>query len=181
MKYTPLQIPGVLLLEVEPHTDERGLFARTVCSEEFSARGLPSAYPQSSTSFNKTRGTLRGMHFQISPSQESKLVRCTRGAIFDVVVDLRKDSPTYRNYVGCDLSAENRRSLAIPHGCAHGFMTLEDASEVLYMMSEQHRPELARGVRWNDPAFGIVWPLQPTVLSDRDAAYPDFTQELLNG
>jgi dTDP-4-dehydrorhamnose 3,5-epimerase len=156
MKYTPLQIPGVLLLEVEPHTDERGLFARTVCSEEFSARGLPSAYPQSSTSFNKTRGTLRGMHFQISPSQESKLVRC-------------------------DLSAENRRSLAIPHGCAHGFMTLEDASEVLYMMSEQHRPELARGVRWNDPAFGIVWPLQPTVLSDRDAAYPDFTQELLNG
>jgi dTDP-4-dehydrorhamnose 3,5-epimerase len=179
MLATHLEIAGVWLLDISPHTDERGFFARTMCAEEFSTKGLPQNYPQSSISFNHARGTLRGMHLQVAPSKEAKLVRCTRGAIFDVVLDLRRSSPTFGRSLSVELSAENRRSLAIPEGCAHGFITLQDASEVLYMMSEPQQAQLARGVRWNDPIFGIPWPFSPVVISERDATYPDFTEELL--
>jgi dTDP-4-dehydrorhamnose 3,5-epimerase len=179
MRATQLAILGVWLLEIEPHIDDRGFFARTACAEEFLKWGLPTQYPQSSVSFNTAKGTLRGMHLQIAPSKEAKLVRCTQGKVFDVVLDLRPASPSFHQSIGVELSAENRFSLAIPEGCAHGFITLVDASEVLYMMSEPHQPNLARGVRWNDPAFGISWPIPPTVISDRDATYPDFTEDLL--
>lgn len=177
MKFRRLSISGVLVVEVEPSRDERGFFARTVCSEEFKQHGLPSIYCQSSVSFNPSKGTLRGMHFQTLPSFEQKLVRCTRGALFDVIVDLRADSETYLRWDGIELSAENHLSVAVPAGCAHGFVTLTEDTEVLYMMSEPFNAGLARGVRWNDPAFGITWPLAPSVISERDAQYPDYTIE----
>jgi len=174
MKFSSLSIPGVVLVETEPHVDERGLFSRTVCSEQFKKQGLPAAYCQSSTSFNLRKGTLRGLHYQRSPSREEKLVRCTQGAIYDVVVDLRPDSLTFKKWLGCELSAANRIALAIPHGCAHGFITLTDDAEVLYMMSEPQAEQYASGVRWDDPSFAISWPLMPSVLSEKDAAWPDF-------
>ena len=181
MRYSELSLADVLAIELEPHSDERGFFARTVCAQEFQKHSLPAHYCQSSISFNAKRGTLRGMHFQASPSKECKLVRCTHGAIFDVVLDLREGSKTFGRSVGIELSAQNHLSIAIPSGCAHGFITLSDDAEVLYMMSEEHNPALARGVRWNDPKFSISWPLPPVVLSERDATYPDFSVDLLKG
>ncbi len=154
--------------------DERGLFARTWCREEFETAGLNSHLTQCSISYNVRKGTLRGMHYQSAPYAESKLVRCTRGAIYDVALDLRADSPTFREWIGVNLTADNREMIFIPEGCAHGFLTLEDNSEVCYQISEFYRPEAARGVRWDDPAFGIVWPAKPQLLSDRDRNYPDF-------
>ena len=174
MEFRPTALAGVSIVRATINADERGLFARTYDAAAFSAAGLPTAWPQCNSSWNARKGTLRGMHFQAAPRPDPKLVRCTRGRIFDVAVDLRTDSPTFRGWVGAELSAANRDALAVPAGCAHGFLTLEDDCEVLYMMGEVYVPELARGVRWNDPAFNIGWPEHPTTMSERDANWPDF-------
>ena len=172
MRFTPLLVDGAWLIEPEPHRDERGLFARTRCVNEFADNGLVAEFVQDSVSFNEIAGTLRGLHFQAAPHGEIKLVRCTSGSIFDVIVDLRESSPSYLKWSGQVLSAENRAAFYIPEGCAHGFMTLEDRSEVFYQISTFFHAESARGVRWNDPAFGIEWPRQPARISQRDAEYP---------
>ena len=174
MKLVPTKIAGVLVVETEPAHDERGYFARTFDDEVFARHGAPLVTRQCSTSFNARRGTLRGLHYQTDPAPETKLVRCTRGAIFDVVVDLRPGSPTFRQWLGLELTAENASALLIPPHCAHGFLTLGDASEVLYQIDTPYAPELSRGVRWNDPAFAIGWPFEPHVIAPRDASYPDF-------
>ena len=163
---TPL--PGAWILEPERFEDERGFFARTYCREEFLARGLDPTVAQCSVSYSHRRGTLRGLHFQIAPREEVKLVRVTRGAIWDVIVDLRPDSPTFRNHFSIVLSADQGNQLYIPKGMAHGFQTLEDATEVSYQISEPYAPESARGYRWDDPAFAIPWPEAVTVISDKD-------------
>lgn len=172
----PAAVVGVMLVSVEPHVDDRGLFARTYDAATFAAAGLPVNWPQCNVSWNRSRGTLRGMHYQRAPFEEPKLVRCTAGRIFDVAIDLRSGSPTYCRWVGVELSRERRNALLIPAGCAHGFLTLEDEAEVFYMMGEVFHPEAAAGVRWNDPAFGIEWPLAPTTMADRDASWPDFVR-----
>ena len=174
MIFVPTPLPGVFVVEPERREDERGFFARTFCAREFAERGLESRVAQCSVSFNPRRATLRGLHYQAAPHAEAKLVRCTRGEIFDVAVDLRPDSPAFRRHLGLILSAEDRRMLYVPAGCAHGFETLTDDCEVFYQISEPHTPEAARGVRWDDPAFAIPWPLPPAVISERDRAYPDF-------
>lgn len=174
MLIRPLALHGLHIVEPEPHTDARGFFARSFCHDEFTAHGLAGGFVQCNISWNERRGTLRGLHYQRAPSQEGKLVRCTAGAIWDVALDLRPDSPTYRHWHGVELSAENRRALYIPPGFAHGFQTLTDAAEVFYQMTDRYAPDLAAGVRWNDPAFGIAWPLADPILSDRDAGYPPF-------
>jgi dTDP-4-dehydrorhamnose 3,5-epimerase len=174
MKFTPLRLKGVYIVDIEPLEDSRGMFARTFCIEEFASHGLATRFVQCNTSFNSRRGTLRGLHFQSDPQQEEKLVRCTRGAVLDVVVDLRPYSPTFRQWEGVELTGDNRRALFIPKGFAHGFQTLQDESEVFYQMSEIYVPQLASGVRWNDPAFNIVWPIEISTIAPRDASYPDF-------
>jgi len=170
----PTPVDGVMLLTPVASRDERGLFARTYDAATFEKAGLPTHWPQCNTSWNARKGTLRGMHFQAEPRPDAKVVRCTQGRIFDVAVDLRRGSPTYLRWTGAELSAENRHSLVIPGGCAHGFLTLEDSCEVFYMMGDTYVPELARGVRWNDPAFGITWPGEPLVIAEKDAAWADF-------
>ena len=175
MKIAPTPLPGVMLVRVAPHGDERGLFARTYDAEEFAAAGLPAHWPQCNTSWNAARGTLRGMHYQRAPYEEPKLVRCTRGRIYDVAIDLRPGSPSFCRSFGVELSAERRDALFIPGGCAHGFLTLADDSEVFYMMGEVYRPEAAAGVRWNDPAFAVAWPFAPVTMAERDAGWPDFS------
>jgi len=165
-------IEGLIEVEVTLIEDERGGFARTYDEALFAQSGLPTRWPQCNTSYNRKRGTLRGMHFQAAPKEEPKLVRCTAGRVFDVAVDLRKESPTYLNWVGIELSAAKRNAFYIPAGLAHGFLTLEDDSEVFYQMGESYEPTLQRGVRWNDPAFAIDWPFKPSVISARDADYP---------
>jgi dTDP-4-dehydrorhamnose 3,5-epimerase len=174
MKYLETKLGGVFEVRIEPQHDERGFFARTWCQNEFEARGLNSRLVQSSISFNKRKGTLRGMHRQVEPHAETKLVRCTRGAIYDVILDLRVKSPTFKEWIAVVLSAETRNMVYVPEGCAHGFLTLEDASEVCYDMSEFHHPESARGIRWDDPAFQIDWPGTVEVISERDRTYPNF-------
>jgi dTDP-4-dehydrorhamnose 3,5-epimerase len=176
VKFTPTLIQGAFLVHIEPIEDERGFFARTWCREEFSRQGLSPDLLQSSVSFNRSRGTLRGMHYQVAPHQEAKLVRCTMGTIYDVIVDLRPDSQTLRRWIGVELSAVSRRMLFIPEGLAHGFITLQDDTEVLYQMSGAYHAESARGVRWDDPAFAIRWPTAPRLISERDRTYPDFEQ-----
>jgi len=175
MQFNPTKLAGVLLVTVAPHIDGRGLFARTFDAAEFAAAGLPITWPQCNTSWNAKRGTLRGMHFQAPPCLDGKLVRCVRGCIFDVVIDLRQDSPTFHQCVGLELADHRRDAHYIPAGYAHGFLTLDDNCEVLYMMSASYVPELACGVRWNDPAFAIAWPFEPTVISQRDATWPNYT------
>lgn len=163
------------MIDIERKEDERGYFARTFCVDEFQARGLNARLIQCSVSFNKRRGTLRGMHWQDPPHAECKLVRVTRGSIFDVIIDLREGSPTHKQHVAIELTADNRRQVYVPEGCAHGFQTLEDNTEVFYQMSAAFAPVLGRGVRWNDPAFGIQWPEVPErIINERDAHYPDF-------
>jgi dTDP-4-dehydrorhamnose 3,5-epimerase len=174
MRISPTGLAGLCLIEVEKRDDERGYFARTFCAQEFAAAGLVTSFPQCNTSFNRKRGTLRGLHFQADPFPEAKLVRCTRGTIFDVAVDLRPESPTRCQWFATILSADNANMLYVPAGFAHGFQTQEDATEVFYQMGESYRSDLARGVRWNDPAFAIKWPLAGPTLSPRDATYPDF-------
>ncbi len=170
----PLEIAGVFLLEPEPRVDERGFFVRLWCEEEFAPYGAPR-WVQCSASFSTRRGSLRGMHYQAAPHEEVKLVRCTRGAIFDVAVDLRPDSPTFKRWVAAELTADNRRQLYIPRGVAHGLQTLTDDTEVFYQISEFYRPEAARGVRWDDPAFAIDWPPGPRIISAKDQSFPEFT------
>jgi dTDP-4-dehydrorhamnose 3,5-epimerase len=162
------------LIETEPHSDDRGWFARTFCEREFAALALETRFVQHSTSHNAAAGTLRGMHYQRAPHGEVKLVRCLKGAIHDVIIDLRPSSPTYRQWQGFDLSAEDGRQLYIPVGFAHGFQTLVDESRIGYLISEFYSPEAAAGVRWNDTAFRIEWPAPVTVMSDRDKSWPDF-------
>jgi dTDP-4-dehydrorhamnose 3,5-epimerase len=174
MKFTPLRLPGAFRIELEPISDERGFFARSWCEQEFTAQGLNPHIMQCSISFNQKKGTLRGMHYQAAPHEEAKLVRCTQGAIYDVLLDLRADSPTYCRWAAEELSAENRRMLYIPEGVAHGFQTLTDNAEVFYQISEFYHGELSRGVRWNDPAFGIAWPDDTRTISERDRQYQDF-------
>ena len=172
MIFRETAIPGVFVVEIEPRSDHRGLFARSWCQREFVEHGLNAGLVQCSLSFNKHRGTLRGMHYQAAPYAEAKLVRCTRGAIWDVALDLRQGSPTFRRHVGVELTADNRKALYIPEGVAHGFQTLEDDTEVLYQMSEFYAPEAARGVRYDDPAFAISWPITEPILLERDRTYP---------
>lgn len=172
MRFSETTLAGALVIDVTRMEDERGFFARCFSADEFAARGLPAAMPQCSISFNARKGTLRGMHFQAAPHGEDKLVRCTAGSIFDVIVDLRPESPTRRRWFGVELTGANRRSLFVPKGFAHGFVTLVDDTEVLYMISTPYAPGHERGVRWNDPAFAIDWPIEPALISARDAAYP---------
>jgi dTDP-4-dehydrorhamnose 3,5-epimerase len=174
MIFEETKIRGVVEVRVNRITDERGFFARSWCRQEFEEAGLDSRLVQCSISYNARKGTLRGMHYQTAPFAEAKLVRCTRGAICDVTLDLRPDSSTFKQWVAVTLSAENRDMVYIPEGCAHGFLTLADDTEVFYQMSEYYYPEAARGVRWNDPAFGIDWPEQVEVISNRDRTLPDF-------
>ena|ERR1051325_9298552 len=175
MVFNETKLKGAFVIELERKEDERGFFARTFCIDEFQARGLNARLIQCSVSFNKHRGTLRGMHWQDPPHAECKLVRVTRGAIYDVIIDLRRNSPTFRQHVAVELTADNGRELYVPEGFAHGFQTLENDTEVFYQMSAAYAPGLARGVRWNDPAFAIDWPAAETrIMNERDRSYPDF-------
>ena len=174
MRFEPLAIEGAVLVRIEPHRDARGYFARSFCVEEFAAAGLPAHFVQASVSFNERAGTVRGMHFQWPPSQEGKLVRCTRGRLHDVLLDLRPKSASYLRHVSVTLDEESCDAVYIPPGLAHGFQTLQPRTEVLYQMTAIYAPALAAGVRWNDPAFAINWPAPESVISERDAAYPDF-------
>ncbi|MDB5442660.1 MAG: rfbD [Phenylobacterium sp.] len=174
MRFAQTQIPGVVVVEIEPRGDARGAFARLHDPAEFAAAGHPFTPVQTSLSRNPQRATLRGMHYQAAPHAEVKLVRCVRGRIFDVAVDLRLDSPTHRGWTACELSADNARALLIPEGVAHGFLTLEPDTDVLYQISPGFEPGHEAGVRWDDPAFAIAWPEAPALLSPRDATYPDY-------
>lgn len=172
MLFIETKLAGVYIIELEKIEDDRGFFARTFCQREFEAHGLNPRIAQCSVSFNRRKGTLRGMHYQAAPYEESKLVRCTMGAIYDVAVDLRPDSLTHKQWMAVELTEDNRRALYIPAGCAHGFQTLVDDAEVYYQISEFYHPEVAKGIRWDDPAFAITWPLPDPVLSERDRSYP---------
>jgi dTDP-4-dehydrorhamnose 3,5-epimerase len=174
MIFAETALPGAFVIDPEPSEDARGLFARTWCARELRARGLETRIAQCSTSFNKRKGTLRGLHYQVAPAAETKIVRCTRGALYDVIVDLRPASPTFLRHAAAVLSADNRRMLYVPVGFAHGFQTLEDDTEIFYQISEFWAPEHARGVRWNDPLFGIAWPEDQRTIIERDAHVPDF-------
>jgi dTDP-4-dehydrorhamnose 3,5-epimerase len=174
MIFTETRLAGAYVIEPERHEDERGFFARVWCQNECQAKGVNPHLVQCSVSFNKQRGTLRGMHWQQAPHAEAKVVRCTMGAIYDVIIDLRPDSATFKHYEGLLLTPENRTMLYVPEGFAHGFLTLLDNSEVFYQMSAFYHPESQAGVRWNDPAFGIPWVDDVRVISHRDAHYPDF-------
>nr|WP_213953291.1 dTDP-4-dehydrorhamnose 3,5-epimerase [Variovorax sp. dw_954] len=175
MRFVPTKIGGLFEVEIDARRDERGLFARTYDAATFGSAGLVTNWPQCNTSFNERRGTLRGLHYQAEPHPEPKLVRCTRGRIFDVAVDLRLQSPTRYQWAGVELNADHRNAFYIPAGFAHGFLTLEEDVEVFYQMGANYVAELARGVRWNDPAFAITWPFSPSFISARDANYPDVT------
>jgi len=179
MIFTETAVPGAHLIELQQLADERGFFARAWCQHEFEAHGLNPRLAQCNVSYNTLRGTLRGMHLQAAPYAEAKLIRCTRGALYDVLIDLRPGSSTYLKWVGVTLTADNYRMLYVPEGCAHGFLTLTDNTEVFYQMTEFYAPDAARGVRWNDAAFGIDWPEPVQVISDRDRNYPDFQPEAL--
>jgi dTDP-4-dehydrorhamnose 3,5-epimerase len=168
MQFIPTKLAGAYIIEPQPHVDNRGLFARTFCANEFRAQGLVDGIAQCNTSWNLSKGTLRGLHFQLSPSSEVKLVRCTAGALWDVIVDLRPQSATYLQYVAVELTAGNRSALYIPEMFAHGFQTLEEGTEVFYQMSQFYAPKLARGIRYDDPKIGIKWPLPVTSISDLD-------------
>jgi dTDP-4-dehydrorhamnose 3,5-epimerase len=174
VRFTETALSGAWLLELERAEDERGFFARAWCADEFEKRGLDSHIAQCNISWNRKRGTLRGMHFQAMPHQESKIVRCIRGGIYDVIVDLRPDSPTFRSWISVELTAESRIALYIPKEFAHGFQTLTDDAEVFYQMSSAYAPVHAKGIRWNDSRLKIAWPLRDPILSERDRSYPDF-------
>lgn len=174
MIFRETKLPGAFVIEQERHADERGFFARTFCREEFTERGMNPHVAQCNVSFNKRRGTLRGMHYQVQPLAEAKLVRCTSGAIFDVIIDLRDSSATFCQHVAIELCARSGNMLYIPEGFAHGFQTLEDNTEVFYQMSQPYAAECARGVRWNDPSFAVEWPSADRIILERDRNYPDF-------
>lgn len=174
MKFLETELQGAFLIEPTPFKDERGFFCRTYCQQAFSQWGLQTNLKQCNLSYNYKKGTLRGMHFQEAPFAEAKLVRCTSGSVYDVIIDLRPSSPTYTKWTFAILSAENRKMLYIPEGFAHGFQTLQDDVELFYQMSEEYYANYARGVRWNDKAFQIAWPLEVAMISDKDNLYPDF-------
>jgi dTDP-4-dehydrorhamnose 3,5-epimerase len=171
--FSETELPGAFIVDVELAEDERGGFARTYCEREFAAHGLATRFPQCNVSYNRRAGTLRGLHYQVAPHAEVKLVRCTAGSLLDVIVDLRTGSRTFLKWIAVELRADTRRALYVPEGFAHGFLTLHDGTEVAYQMGSFHEPSAARGIRWNDPALGIGWPRQPAVISARDASYPD--------
>jgi dTDP-4-dehydrorhamnose 3,5-epimerase len=172
-KKTPLA--GAFVIKLQKLKDERGFFARSYCQKEFKDHGLIPKIVQANFSFNKKKGTLRGMHYQIFPYEEAKLIQCTRGALYDVIIDLRKDSPTYKKWFGLELTANNYTMLYVPESFAHGFYTLEDNTEATYMVSQFYTPGSERGIRWDDPAFNIQWPLKPEVISSKDAKWGDYT------
>lgn len=174
MKFTQTALAGAYIVDIEPQIDDRGLFARISCEDEFQRHGLTGCFVQSSLSVNKASGTLRGMHYQMKPHDEVKLVRCTVGAVYDVIIDLRPDSATFTHWTAVELTRENRRALYIPQGLAHGFITLQDGTEVLYQISAPYHGESARGIRWNDPRFAVQWPVPVRMISERDQSYPDF-------
>ncbi|MFD2206235.1 dTDP-4-dehydrorhamnose 3,5-epimerase [Kiloniella antarctica] len=174
MIFQKTEIDGLLLTDLESFSDERGFFARAFCEKLFAENDVAFSINQINLSGNVSKGTLRGLHYQAEPKPDPKIVRCIRGAVWDVVVDLRKDSTSYLKWFGTELSADNRKAFVVPGGCAHGFLTLQGDSELLYLMGEEFVPELAGGQRWNDPAFGIVWPAKPEIITDRDANYPDY-------
>lgn len=174
MIFTETKLKGAFIIEPERFEDGRGFFARTWCKREFEVHGLNSNLMQCNVSFNKMKGTLRGMHYQSHPHAEAKLIRCTQGSLYDVIIDLRHDSTTYKNWFAVELNRDNYKMLYVPENFAHGFLTLEDNTEVFYQMSEFYYPEYARGVRWNDPAFSIKWPDEVNIVSERDRNYPDF-------
>ena len=178
MIFTETELKGAFFIDLEQRQDQRGFFARTFCMKEFEDRGLKPTIAQCNLSFNYKKGTLRGMHYQAAPATEAKLVRCTHGAIYDVIIDLRTDSPTYKLHVGVELTSENRRALYVPDMFAHGFQTLTDNAEVFYQMSEFYAPEYQRGLRYDDPAFGISWPLRVSEISEKDTSLPLFESVL---
>ncbi|HEX2123212.1 MAG TPA: dTDP-4-dehydrorhamnose 3,5-epimerase [Thermoanaerobaculia bacterium] len=175
MIFTETELAGAFVIDVEPLADERGFFARTFCEDELRARGLDAHIAQCNLSWNRARGTLRGLHYQAAPNEETKIVRCTRGAIWDVIVDLRPDSATHNRWFAVTLTADNRKMLYVPRGFAHGFITLADDTEVFYEMGTAYVAGAARGVPWNDPAFAIEWPIAPAVISERDRSYERWT------
>jgi dTDP-4-dehydrorhamnose 3,5-epimerase len=174
MKFEPLELEGAYLIDLQKHGDDRGFFARVFCDEEFQALGLKSRIVQVNNSLSVSKGTLRGMHYQVAPHAEVKVVRCIKGSLLDVILDLRPDSETFGRYSCAELSAENRRMMYVPEGFAHGFQTLQDETEALYFVTERYSPDSERSVRWNDPKFRIEWPLVPTVLSEKDANQRDW-------
>jgi dTDP-4-dehydrorhamnose 3,5-epimerase len=174
MIFTETTLKGAFLIEPERREDERGFFARTWCRREFASHGLQKQWVQCNISFNRQKGTLRGLHYQTPPYEEAKLIRCTRGAMYDVIIDLRADSSTFTRWVAVELTADDRRMLYIPEGFAHGFQTLTDDTEIFYQMSQFYAPEHASGVRWDDPALSIAWPADERTISERDRSYPDF-------
>jgi dTDP-4-dehydrorhamnose 3,5-epimerase len=176
VKFIEIDIAGARVIDPNPHQDDRGRFMRAWCSREFAEQGINFVPVQANMGFSVRKGTVRGMHYQTEPALEAKLVRCTRGAMFDVVLDLRPASPSYGKWYGIDLSAENGRMLYLPEGCVHGYQTLEDDTEMYYMTSEVYTPSAARGVRFDDPAFGIGWPLPVTTISDQDRNWPPFAR-----
>ena len=175
MKFYETKLPGAYIIDLEKLEDERGFFARTWCRKEFENQGLEASIAQANTSFNARAGTLRGMHYQVAPYQETKLIRCTRGALYDVIVDLRSESSTYKRWTAVELTASNYRMLYVPADFAHGFITLEDNTEANYLVSEPYTPGAEGGLRWNDPDFGIHWPRTVEVISEKDAGWPDFS------
>ena len=174
MRFTPTRLSGAFILDPERREDARGHFARTFCRREFEAHGLKPDIAQANAAWNARKGTLRGMHYQVAPAAETKLVRCTRGALWDVIVDLRPESPTFLEHVGVELSAENGRQLFVPELFAHGYITLADDTEAAYQVGEFYAPDAERGIRFDDPALGIAWPIPVTVISEKDAAWPAF-------
>jgi dTDP-4-dehydrorhamnose 3,5-epimerase len=179
VRFERAPLDGAWIIDLEPNRDDRGSFSRSFCEREFAAHGLPVRFPQSNISANNRAGTLRGMHFNEPGFEESKVVRCTRGAVHDVIIDLRRDSPTFQRWFGVDLDADGGRALFVPDGFAHGFITLVDNTDVSYQMGAFYEPQAALGVRWDDPAFDIQWPRPPAVISPRDATYPDFEPTLI--
>jgi dTDP-4-dehydrorhamnose 3,5-epimerase len=174
MIFTETKLPGAFIIEIEKREDERGFFARAWCKKEFEAYGLNLDWVQANLAFSKRRGTLRGMHYQVAPYEEAKLMRCIRGAIYDVIIDLRPDSPTYKQWLGGELTADNHKMLYVPEGFAHGYQTLMDNIETFYQVSQFYSPESERGLRYDDPAFGIEWPIDVQVISDKDKSWPDY-------
>ena len=175
MIFHQTKLKDATLTELQRRGDDRGFFARTFCADEFAAAGLPTDFVQQNTSYSALKGTLRGMHFQRVPHGEDKLIRCLRGAIVDIIIDMRPDSPTYKNWQAFDLNEDNKHQLLVPKGFAHGFQTLTDHVEVTYLVSHRYTPNAEGGIRWNDPAFGIDWPLEPTEMSDKDKDWPLFS------
>jgi len=174
MIFNPAGLSGAYIIDMEPITDDRGFFARAWCRDTFEKRGLKTDFVQSNNSFSRSKGTLRGLHYQVSPYQEAKLVRCIKGAIYDVMIDVRPDSETYAQWFGIELNAENRRMIYMPEGIAHGFLTLQDETEILYNITQSYHPECERGIRYNDPSIKIKWPRKIEVVTEKDLQWPDF-------